>query len=50
MLLVFLGAVCAPLIAPDPIAFEPVNRLKPPSSAFWLGTDSLGREIGRAHV
>ena len=45
LLLVLLAAVFAPLIAPDPIAFEPVNRLKPPSSSFWLGTDSLGRDV-----
>ena len=43
--LITLAAVCAPLIARDPIAFEPINRLKGPSAAFWLGTDSLGRDV-----
>ena len=43
--LIALAAVCAPLIARDPIAFEPINRLKGPSADFWLGTDSLGRDV-----
>ena len=45
LLLITLAAVCAPLIARDPIAFEPINRLKGPSADFWLGTDSLGRDV-----
>jgi peptide/nickel transport system permease protein len=43
--LVTLAALLAPWIAGDPIGFEPVNRLKPPSEAFLLGTDSLGRDV-----
>ena len=43
--LITLAAVCAPLIARDPITFEPINRLKGPSADFWLGTDSLGRDV-----
>ena len=46
LLLVLLAALFAPFIARDPIAFEPINRLKGPSAEFWLGTDSLGRDIG----
>jgi peptide/nickel transport system permease protein len=45
LLLITLAALLAPWIAPDPIAFEPINRLKGPSAAFWLGTDSLGRDV-----
>lgn len=43
--IVALAALLAPWIAGDPIGFEPVNRLKPPSDAFLLGTDSLGRDV-----
>ncbi len=45
LILITLAAVLAPWIARDPIAFEPINRLKSPSAEFWLGTDSLGRDI-----
>ena len=43
--LITLAALLAPFIARDPIAFEPINRLRGPSSDFWLGTDSLGRDV-----
>ena len=43
--IVALGAILAPLIAGDPIAFQPIDRLKGPSARFWLGTDSLGRDV-----
>lgn len=45
LLIITLAAVFAPWIARDPIAFEPINRLKSPSAQFWLGTDSLGRDV-----
>jgi peptide/nickel transport system permease protein len=38
-------ALLAPWIAGDPVVFEPVNRLQPPSERFLLGTDSLGRDV-----
>jgi peptide/nickel transport system permease protein len=44
-LLAFIAAT-APLIAPaDPLEQELSERLKPPSSEHWLGTDQLGRDV-----
>jgi len=45
LMLITLAALFAPMIARDPIAFEPINRLKGPTAEFWLGTDSLGRDV-----
>ncbi len=45
LLLIALAAVFAPYIAGDPLAFETINRLRGPSETFWLGTDSLGRDV-----
>lgn len=43
---IFVAALLAPvLFTADPTALSPANRLKPPSSAFWLGTDHFGRDI-----
>jgi peptide/nickel transport system permease protein len=38
-------AVLAPWLAGDPLQFEPTNRLKRPSEAFWFGTDQFGRDV-----
>jgi len=44
--LVVIVAVLAPVLAwRDPSAIDPVNRLKLPSSEFWLGTDAFGRDV-----
>lgn len=46
ILLVFvIFAFIAPLIADDPLSFEPANRLKRPSENFWFGTDQFGRDV-----
>ena len=38
-------ALAAPLIATDPIAMKPADRLLPPGGAHWFGTDHLGRDV-----
>lgn len=39
-------AITAPWIAPyDPNAINPVDRLTPPNSTYFLGTDDFGRDI-----
>ena len=44
--LVVLAAIFAPLITPyDPNKLSIVQRLKPPSSAHFFGTDEFGRDI-----
>jgi peptide/nickel transport system permease protein len=47
ILLVFaIAAVFAPLIAPyNPVEPDVANKLLPPSSAHWFGTDPLGMDV-----
>lgn len=41
-----VSAICAPLLAPyDPTFIDPARRLQGPSSAHWMGTDDLGRDV-----
>jgi peptide/nickel transport system permease protein len=41
-----LIAVFAPVLSPhDPNLVDLVQRLKPPSTVNWLGTDALGRDV-----
>jgi peptide/nickel transport system permease protein len=47
---ILLAMIFIALFAPflwtvDPQAVTPLNRLKPPSSEFWFGTDALGRDV-----
>ena len=38
-------ALLAPYLTPDPRELNPINRLLPPSSEYWFGTDNLGRSV-----
>lgn len=41
-----LLAVLAPWLAPySPYKLSIINRLKPPSGAYWFGTDEFGRDV-----
>ena len=44
--LLLIAAVFAPWIAHfPPQAINPVDRLAPPGSAYWFGTDNFGRDV-----
>jgi peptide/nickel transport system permease protein len=43
--LFMLIAVIGPNFTADPIALNPINRLKPPSTEIWFGSDFLGRDV-----
>jgi peptide/nickel transport system permease protein len=41
-----LAAMFAPLLGTiDPTQISPIRRLRPPSEAYWFGTDLLGRDV-----
>ncbi|MEM1266166.1 MAG: ABC transporter permease [Pseudomonadota bacterium] len=42
---IVLIAAIGPLLTVDPIALNPMNRLKPPGDAGLFGTDQLGRDV-----
>ena len=44
--IMILIAIFAPWLGTvDPQAVSPLKRLKPPSGAFWFGSDMLGRDV-----
>ena len=44
--LMLLVVIVGPWVAPyNPEVFSPLQRYKPPSLQFWLGTDQYGRDI-----
>ena len=46
ILLLALCSILAPLISPvDPTAMKVRFRFRPPSAAFWFGTDQFGRDV-----
>ncbi|MBK0006293.1 MULTISPECIES: ABC transporter permease [Priestia] len=46
ILLSILIAVFAPIISPfGSLQIDPANRLAPPSSTHWFGTDNFGRDV-----
>lgn len=40
-----LIAAVGPYFTVDPIALNPIQRLKPPSAEVWFGSDFLGRDV-----
>jgi len=45
LLVIVVVAVVGPFFTVDPVALNPIKRLKPPSAEFWFGTDFLGRDV-----
>jgi peptide/nickel transport system permease protein len=45
LVVLLIAALAAPLIAGDPLATNPANRLQAPSGAHIFGTDGLGRDL-----
>ena len=40
-----LIAIVGPLLTTDPLALNPMKRLKPPTEELWFGSDFLGRDV-----
>ncbi|NNE22564.1 MAG: ABC transporter permease [Rhizobiales bacterium] len=45
LIVIVLIAMIGPLLTNDPIALNPINRLKAPGDFAWFGTDYLGRDV-----
>ncbi len=45
VVMIVFGLFAPLLFTGDPITINPINRLKPPGSEFWFGTDMFGRDI-----
>ena len=46
LIMIFLMAVFSPLMAPyDPMELNTIDRLQPPNTQYWFGTDNFGRDI-----
>ena len=46
MAVMLLAALLAPLLwTGDPLGLDPLQRLRPPGAANWLGTDQFGRDL-----
>jgi peptide/nickel transport system permease protein len=45
LIILVILALLAPLAPHDPSAINATERLEPPNSTYWLGTDLLGRDV-----
>jgi len=45
LVLFALIAIFGPFFTADPVALNPIKRLKPPSTEIWFGSDNLGRDL-----
>lgn len=46
LVIMIVCAVFAPILfTTDPIRFNPIERLRPPSAENWFGTDMFGRDV-----
>ena len=45
LVIIVLIAIIGPFLTLDPIALNPIKRLKAPGEFGWFGTDYLGRDV-----
>ena len=45
LLIMVLIAIVGPFFTSNPVALNPIERLKPPSAELWFGSDYLGRNV-----